>query len=161
MLVCCCCFSCDHFAVVVVVKSLFGLECCACFIHFWLGKRVSKFELRMSAATATPPPAAASGPGLRPDGSKRIVEEKKYTTVAMWSWDVQVDNCAICKNNIADLCIDCQQNHASGQACDCPVAFGVCNHAFHQHCISRWLKTRQTCPLCDREWEMTQIVTNN
>ncbi len=40
-------------------------------------------------------------------------EVKKWNACALWAWDIVVDNCAICRNHIMDLCIECQANQVS------------------------------------------------
>jgi len=77
---------------------------------------------------------------------------KQWNAVAAWSWDLRVDNCAICRNHIMDLCLECQADPQNARASECVVTWGICNHAFHSHCINKWLETRNVCPLDNRPW---------
>ncbi|KAH9584292.1 zinc finger protein [Trypanosoma melophagium] len=159
------------------------------------------------------------------------ITAKQWDNVAVWSWDVRVETCAICKGTIADLCIECrgkmelgrsagdnskhnnnnnnnnnnnsggraggpstaqvsyiaehrqqqqQQQHygvsnnlssgvgnsnnnsnSGGVTGDCLLVWGVCNHVFHSHCVSRWVRQRPVCPICRREWEVYKTTRND
>jgi len=92
-------------------------------------------------------------------GGKRFVV-RKWMAMALWAYDITVDNCAICRNHIMDKCIECQSTQEMTDIEEnCSIAWGKCSHVFHMHCISRWLNTRQVCPLDNRKWEFKKYGT--
>ncbi|KAJ8030175.1 RING-box protein 2 [Holothuria leucospilota] len=79
---------------------------------------------------------------------------KKWNVVAMWSWDVECDECAICRAQVMDACLRCQTENKQGE---CVVVWGECNHSFHNCCMSLWVKQNNRCPLCQQEWVVQRI----
>ena len=80
---------------------------------------------------------------------------KKWNPVAMWSWDVQCDNCAICRVGIMNPCLNCQGKEED--APHCIVVWGDCNHSFHNCCMMLWVKQNNRCPLCQQDWTVQRI----
>ncbi|QEU62807.1 Hrt1 [Kluyveromyces lactis] len=88
--------------------------------------------------------------------TKPNFEITKWTAVAFWSWDIDVDNCAICRNHIMEPCVNCQQEATFNSEHECVAAWGECNHAFHLHCITQWIKSRNVCPLDNKPWKLAR-----
>jgi RING-box protein 1 len=88
-----------------------------------------------------------------PNPTPRVII-KRVQLVASWSYETRndSDNCAICTNELIQPCLTtCEVNPQFQE--ECSVATGACNHVYHFHCISNWMRKRSSCPLCDEEWE--------
>ncbi|XP_021974432.2 anaphase-promoting complex subunit 11-like, partial [Helianthus annuus] len=78
----------------------------------------------------------------------------EWHAVASWTWGVDDETCAICKRAFDGCCDACK---LPGD--DCPPIWGACNHAFHLHCILKWVHSQTPqahCPLCRREWQFKE-----
>lgn len=85
--------------------------------------------------------------------SNKLFTLKKWNAVAMWSWDVDCDTCAICRVHVMDACLKCQSDKQD----DCVVVWGECNHSFHNCCMSLWVQQNNRCPLCQQDWIVQRI----
>jgi len=82
---------------------------------------------------------------------------QRWIAVCTWNYGKHLETCAICRMSLQDLCIECQGFGGISESSDCTIAWGACNHAFHVHCISHFLKRYHTCPLDNLEWEYLRI----
>ncbi|CAE7948881.1 rbx1, partial [Symbiodinium sp. KB8] len=90
-------------------------------------------------------------------GEEPRFQIKKWSAIALWGWDICTDTCAICRNKLYEPSIEAQANPQLADVNGYSIAFGCCGHVFHMDCISRWLKTRSVCPLCNQEWEFAKV----
>ncbi|XLS70950.1 hypothetical protein HN51_027815, partial [Arachis hypogaea] len=84
-------------------------------------------------------------------GDKDESQDITWHAVASWTWDAQDETCGICRMAFDGCCPDCK---LPGD--DCPLMWGACNHAFHLHCILKWVNSQTSqahCPMCRREWQ--------
>merc|ERR1712223_1330175 len=108
-------------------------------------------------------PASSASPNSQANEGK-LFSLKKWNAVAMWSWDVECDTCAICRVQVMDACLRCQaeskvdaKSLGAGASKDCVVVWGECNHSFHHCCMSLWIKQNNRCPLCQQEWTVQKL----
>ncbi len=82
---------------------------------------------------------------------------KKWHMVAAWKWDVNDEVCGICRMAFDACCPECT---LPGDGC--PPSWGACHHAFHMHCILKWIQRQnvasdpnenKVCPMCRQVWE--------
>jgi RING-box protein 1 len=107
------------------------------------------------AAAAVPAGAVCRKASL----TEPIATPRVWNCVSMWSHQGDDENCSICRSTINDVCIQCQT--LMGQPnISCNIGWGACNHAFHVHCISTWIKSHSTCPLCSEPWQMERVSKN-
>ena len=73
--------------------------------------------------------------------------------------------CPICRNEISALCIECEaiKKTTPENLIICPSrrCYWSTHHVYHTHCIDRWLKVRNVCPLDNCEWKESPSDTLN
>jgi len=81
---------------------------------------------------------------------KRIKSPKSLKVVSFhpavyFKWKLE-DSCGICQMDFEYKCENCKH------PLNCIPCIGQCHHIFHEHCIDRWLKNENRCPVCRKDW---------
>uniref|UniRef100_A0AC34RCG3 Anaphase-promoting complex subunit 11 n=1 Tax=Panagrolaimus sp. JU765 TaxID=591449 RepID=A0AC34RCG3_9BILA len=86
------------------------------------------------------------------------IQIKNIKLTAKWKWLDKDDTCGICRSPYESCCTSCKM-----PGNDCPLAIAECRHAFHMHCIRKWVRqqARSSCPLCRHEWRSPPISIFN
>lgn len=97
-------------------------------------------------------------PGILLKTNTRMsITVKKLHVCGEWKWlQGGEDTCGICRMEFESAC-----NMCKFPGDDCPLVLGICRHAFHRHCIDKWIaaptnQPRAQCPLCRQDWTIVE-----
>ncbi|KRH93214.1 Anaphase-promoting complex subunit 11 [Pseudoloma neurophilia] len=79
----------------------------------------------------------------------KIRINKIYQTCSQ-RWKVASEICGICQQGFDQMCASCDH------PMKCPPAMGKCKHAYHMHCMQKWLENNKVCPMCRAPWKFTK-----
>lgn len=118
---------------------------------------VSEF---VRARFSRPQPHEQKAPSLwkkaNPSETKPIdVKILEYYPLGVWHYKDGSEICGVCRESLFEICHGCQDADSldNDKVSQCTVAWGVCGHPFHTHCIREWVQTNARCPYCSREWQ--------
>ncbi|TBT97113.1 RING-H2 zinc finger domain-containing protein [Hamiltosporidium tvaerminnensis] len=80
----------------------------------------------------------------------KISLKKIYATYS-WKWDLEDEMCGICQQSFEQMCSECTH------PVNCKPCIGSCKHAYHMHCVSKWLQSNKICPMCRKDWSYYKI----
>jgi len=103
------------------------------------------------------PLAPPTSPTPAPAPTDERVHLHKWNVVATWNYLNASNHCTICHNALTDKCLQCSSAMLAEASSECTPAWGVCSHTYHHHCISKWLKKADSCPICSAVWEYKTV----
>jgi Anaphase-promoting complex subunit 11 RING-H2 finger len=102
----------------------------------------------MEVEAAEPKAPADKGKGSR---SGKRFEIKKWNAVAMWSWAICTDTCAICRNNLYEPSIEYQANPTGD---DCLFSTGLPQASCAVTGIARLQRHAPACNVCAQKVDL-------
>lgn len=98
--------ACSPILALIVIPNL---SCRLAYVYRCIARLSSMADAEMETEQPQQQEAGPSSKAKGPKGGKRF-EIKKWNAVAMWSWAICTDTCAICRNNLYEPSIEYQAN---------------------------------------------------
>lgn len=98
----------------------------------------------------TSPSSDQEQPVINDVEGKVILES--WEQMAVYAPKAANEKCSICHNLLTEKCAPCLENSTNIIDTTCKVSMGQCGHAFHSHCIEKWIKDVKVCPIDQSPW---------